>query len=43
MPQTGSRDPAPGLSDIFAADQRREIERINPLRQLPRLAAAVGA
>ncbi|WP_040807992.1 amidohydrolase family protein [Nocardia concava] len=43
LPQTGSHDPAPGLSDVFDADQRLEIERINPLRQLPRLAAAVGA
>ncbi|WP_051020719.1 amidohydrolase family protein [Nocardia araoensis] len=43
LPQTGTHDPAPGLSDVFDADQRMEIERINPLRQLPRLAAAVDA
>ncbi|MFG3621440.1 amidohydrolase family protein [Nocardia sp. NPDC047654] len=42
LPQSGTHDPAPGLSDIFDADQRMEVERINPLRQLPRLAAAVG-
>ncbi|MGW2661651.1 amidohydrolase family protein [Nocardia tengchongensis] len=42
LPQTGSHDPAPGLSDIFNADQRMEVERLNPLRQLPRLAQAVG-
>ncbi|MEU1550070.1 amidohydrolase family protein [Nocardia sp. NPDC005745] len=41
LPQSGTHDPAPGLSDIFDADQRMEVERINPLRQLPRLAAAV--
>ncbi|WP_063023528.1 hypothetical protein [Nocardia niwae] len=43
LPQSGSSDPAPGLSDVFDADQRMEVERINPLRQLPRLAAAVDA
>ncbi|BDU01134.1 amidohydrolase family protein [Nocardia sputorum] len=43
LPQSGTHDPAPGLSDIFDADQRMEVERINPLRQLPRLAAAVDA
>ncbi|MGW4093596.1 amidohydrolase family protein [Nocardia sp. NPDC004750] len=43
LPQTGTHDPAPGLSDIFDADQRMEVERINPLRQLPRLAAAIDA
>ncbi|NKY43294.1 amidohydrolase family protein [Nocardia cerradoensis] len=43
LPQSGSHDPAPGLSDIFDADQRMEVERHNPLRQLPRLAQAVGA
>ncbi|MFD0360281.1 amidohydrolase family protein [Nocardia sp. GCM10030253] len=43
LPQTGSHDPAPGLSDFFDADQRLEVERLNPLRQLPRLAEAVGA
>ncbi|MFF7944425.1 amidohydrolase family protein [Nocardia gamkensis] len=42
LPQSGTHDPAPGLSDIFDADQRMEVERVNPLRQLPRLAAAVG-
>ncbi|MEU2042388.1 amidohydrolase family protein [Nocardia niwae] len=43
LPQSGSSDPARGLSDVFDADQRMEVERINPLRQLPRLAAAVDA
>ncbi len=43
LPQTGTRDPAPGLSEIFDADQRLEVERRNPLRQLPRLAEAVGS
>ncbi|MEC3918497.1 amidohydrolase family protein [Nocardia sp. CDC160] len=43
LPQTGSHDPAPGLSDIFDADQRMEIEHVNPLRQLPRLAVALDA
>lgn len=38
----GSGDPAPGLSEVFSARERLEIERINPLRQLPRLSAAVG-
>ncbi len=42
LPQSGSHDPAPGLSDIFDADQRMEVEHHNPLRQLPRLAAAVN-
>ncbi|MEV5837332.1 amidohydrolase family protein [Nocardia sp. NPDC052112] len=41
LPQRGSHDPAPGLSEIFDADQRMEVEHHNPLRQLPRLAAAV--
>lgn len=36
---TGRGDPAPGLSEVFTASQRREVERLNPLRQLPRLAA----
>ncbi|MFE3188269.1 amidohydrolase family protein [Nocardia sp. NPDC059240] len=43
LPQTGSHDPAPGLGDIFDADQRMEIEHHNPLRQLPRLADAVNS
>ncbi|WP_431969953.1 amidohydrolase family protein [Nocardia sp. bgisy134] len=43
LPQTGDHDPAPGLSEIFDADQRMEVERHNPLRQLPRLAEAVNA
>jgi predicted TIM-barrel fold metal-dependent hydrolase len=43
LPQSGSHDPAPGLSDIFDADQRMEVEHHNPLRQLPRLAAAINA
>ncbi|MVU80664.1 amidohydrolase family protein [Nocardia sp. ET3-3] len=43
LPQSGNPDPAPGLSEIFDADQRWEVERINPLRQLPRLAAAVAS
>ncbi|MGW5113599.1 amidohydrolase family protein [Nocardia sp. NPDC004123] len=42
LPQSGTHDPAPGLSDIFDTDQRMEVERLNPLRQLPRLAQAVG-
>lgn len=42
LPQTGNDDPAPRLSEIFDTDQRVEIERRNPLRQLPRLAEAVG-
>lgn len=42
LPQSGDRDPAPGLSEIFDTDQRLEIERYNPLRQLPRLAEAVN-
>ncbi|MEU0540424.1 amidohydrolase family protein [Nocardia sp. NPDC005978] len=41
LPQTGDRDPAPGLSDVFDSAQRMEVERHNPLRQLPRLARAV--
>nr|WP_221333529.1 amidohydrolase family protein [Nocardia transvalensis] len=43
LPQSGTHDPAPELGDIFDPDQRLEIERRNPLRQLPRLAQAVGA
>ncbi|MET9211702.1 MULTISPECIES: amidohydrolase family protein [unclassified Nocardia] len=43
LPQTGTHDPAPGLSDIFDADQRMEVEHHAPLRQLPRLAAAINA
>ncbi|MBF6222559.1 amidohydrolase [Nocardia abscessus] len=43
LPQTGTHDPAPGLGEVFDAEQRMEIERINPLRQLPRLAETVGA
>jgi len=31
-----------GLSDIFDADQRMQIEHHNPLRQLPRPAAAIN-
>ncbi|MFX0579236.1 amidohydrolase family protein [Nocardia nepalensis] len=42
LPQSGTRDPAPGLSDVFDADQRMEVEHHNPLRQLPRLSAAVN-
>ncbi|WP_245714197.1 amidohydrolase family protein [Nocardia vaccinii] len=42
LPQSGSHDPAPGLSDIFDAEQRVEVEHHNPLRQLPRLREAVG-
>lgn len=38
----GGGDPAPGLSDVFNARQRYEIEHINPLQQLPRLRAAVS-
>ncbi|MFF0633836.1 amidohydrolase family protein [Nocardia sp. NPDC004151] len=43
LPQIGSHDPAPGLSALFDADQRMEIEHHNPLRQLPRLADAVNS
>ncbi len=42
LPQTGKHDPAPGLSDIFDAEQRMEIEHLNPLKQLPRLAESVN-
>ncbi|WP_459548579.1 amidohydrolase family protein [Nocardia sp. X0981] len=42
LPQTGDNDPAPRLSEVFDTNQRLEIERHNPLRQLPRLAEAVG-
>ncbi|MFZ2242811.1 MAG: amidohydrolase family protein, partial [Gordonia amarae] len=38
---TGSGDPAPGLSSVFTAEQRYEVEHINPLRQLPRLKSAL--
>ncbi|MBY4212560.1 amidohydrolase [Rhodococcus fascians] len=38
---TGSGDPQPELSETFSSEQRIEIERINPLRELPRLRAAV--
>lgn len=38
---TGSGDPAPGLSEVFTTAQRYQIEHRNPLRQLPRLAAAL--
>ena len=38
----GVGDPAPGLSEVFDAGQRYEIERLNPLRELPRLRAAVN-
>jgi len=43
LPQSGTHDPAPGLNDVFDADQRMQIERINPLRQMPRLAEAVNS
>ena len=42
LPQSGDHDPAPRLSEIFDADERMEIEHHNPLRQLPRLADALG-
>ncbi|GEE01760.1 amidohydrolase [Gordonia spumicola] len=38
----GGGDPAPGLSSVFTTDQRYEVERRNPLKQLPRLRSAVG-
>ena len=38
----GSGDPAPGLSKVFTTDERYEVERINPLQQLPRLRASVS-
>ena len=37
-----SDDPAPGLSEVFDADQRYRIERLNALDQLPRLARILG-
>ncbi|MFF2082818.1 amidohydrolase family protein [Nocardia sp. NPDC058176] len=43
LPQSGTNDPAPGLSEIFDAEQRMEVEHHAPLRQLPRLAAAINA
>lgn len=42
LPQSGTHDPAPGLSEIFDAEQRMEVEHHAPLRQLPRLAAAIN-
>ncbi|MGW4636567.1 amidohydrolase family protein [Nocardia sp. NPDC004415] len=42
LPQSGNHDPAPGLSEIFDAEQRMEVEHHAPLRQLPRLAAAIN-
>ncbi|MHA6739136.1 amidohydrolase family protein [Rhodococcus erythropolis] len=39
---TGSGDPQPELSETFSHEDRVEIERINPLRELPRLRDAVG-
>lgn len=39
---TGSGDPAPGLNSVFSAEQRVEIERNNPLAQLPRLRAMLS-
>lgn len=42
LDQLGDHDPAPGLSETFTTDQRLEIERHNPLAQLPRLKAAIG-
>ncbi|KXO98346.1 amidohydrolase family protein [Tsukamurella pseudospumae] len=42
LDQHGDRDPAPGLSETFTTEQRLEIERHNPLKQLPRLKAAIG-
>ncbi|GAA4679093.1 amidohydrolase family protein [Gordonia humi] len=41
MTFTGSGDPAPGLDGVFDSNQRYEIERLNPLKQLPRLADVV--
>ncbi len=41
MVYTGGGDPAPGLSEVFNAKQRYEIEHTNPLRQLPRLRSAI--
>lgn len=38
----GGGDPAPGLSNVFNANQRYEIERINTLQQLSRLRDAVS-
>ncbi|WP_298446696.1 amidohydrolase family protein [Gordonia sp. (in: high G+C Gram-positive bacteria)] len=42
LDQHGDHDPAPGLSQTFTSEQRLEIERRNPLKQLPRLKAAIG-
>lgn len=42
LDQHGDRDPAPGLSETFTTDHRLEIERYNPLKQLPRLKAAIA-
>ncbi|MEC4612584.1 amidohydrolase family protein [Tsukamurella tyrosinosolvens] len=42
LDQHGDRDPAPGLSETFTTEQRLEIERHNPLTQLPRLKNAIG-
>lgn len=38
----GGGDPAPGLSSVFTSSQRYEVERLNPLQQLPRLRSAVN-
>ena len=38
----GSGDPAPGLDAVFSPEERLEVERLNPLAQLPRLSDAVG-
>lgn len=43
LDQRGDRDPAPGLSQTFSAEQRLDVERHNPLKQLPRLRAAIGS
>ncbi|MET9265348.1 amidohydrolase family protein [Amycolatopsis sp. NPDC004079] len=40
---TGSGDPQPELDQTFTASDRLEIERANGLRELPRLAQAVGS
>ncbi|TDO30177.1 putative TIM-barrel fold metal-dependent hydrolase [Kribbella sp. VKM Ac-2527] len=39
---TGSGDPQPQLSETFDPTQRRQIERGNALRELPRLAARLS-
>jgi predicted TIM-barrel fold metal-dependent hydrolase len=39
---TGSGDPQPELDQSFTTAERLQVERANALRELPRLAQAVG-